>query len=132
MTSVTRYKKELQKKLLCSRKDKEILLEQYEGMLNGFLEETPSPSREQLEDAFGPPENMAETLLASVTAEDLVRYQKGHRVMRVLAKVLVGIALAASIALTVKLYLDSQIPVIVEKTIIIGETIPVNETEESK
>ena len=132
MKSVARYKEELEKKLLCSRKDKEKLLGRFEDMLNEFLAETPSPSREQLEDAFGPPENMAQALLAGVTTEDFVRYQKRHQVMCVLVKVLLGITLAVSMALTAKLYLDSQRPVVVEETIIIEETIPVAETEVSK
>ena len=129
---VARYKKELKKKLRCSRKDKKKLLGQFDVILNGFLEETAPLSREQLEDAFGPPENMAETLLTSVSVEDLVRYQKHHSVTRVLIKALVGIALAASIILTAKLYLDGQTPVVVDEVIVIDGTQPVIETEELK
>lgn len=132
INSIARYKKELNKKLLCSSKDKKKLLGQFDVMLNGFLEETVCPSSEQLEDAFGPPENMAETLLTSVSTEDLAHYQKHHRVTRVLIKALVVIALAASIILTVKLYLDSQTPVIIDEVIVIDGTQPVIETEELK
>lgn len=97
---VERYKKELNKRLSCSKNVRKRLVDQFEGALEGFLEDNNSPSAEDMNLAFGSPAEMAQTLMESVTQEEKHQYQRLGRIKRILA----GIVLGAFLLLTVYIY----------------------------
>ena len=97
---VEQYKKDLNKHLSCSKNVKKRLTDQFQGVLEGFLEDNDSPSAEALNLAFGSPEEMAQTLMEGVTQEEKHRYQRLVLIKRILA----GIVLSAFLLLTIYIY----------------------------
>jgi hypothetical protein len=95
--SVTRYEKELKKKLPCRRSEQNKLLSRFHVMLGSFLEENPAPTAEELHTAFGPPEAMAAVLSDGISPEEKARYQNGMKLRRVIVGVLAALLLLATI-----------------------------------
>lgn len=71
--AVREYRRELTRRLNCTRKTKERLLSQFDETLSDFLDDSPNPTAEELEAAFGKAGDMAETLLASVPVEEQLK-----------------------------------------------------------
>ena len=60
--NIRRYERELKKSVRGFRLRKQLIAE-FERSLAPLLEEIPDPSYEDLADAFGPPEHLAQSLL---------------------------------------------------------------------
>ena len=95
MNSVALYKKKLKKHLPCKNVVKKRLLENFQTSLDEFLEDHPSPTAEELNAAFGPPEEMAKILSAEISQEDVARYRKGRKIKRILSVVLAVVVTAS-------------------------------------
>lgn len=54
-----------------------------------FLEDHPSPTTDDLRDAFGPPEEMAQVLMEGLSKEDRQKYLQRQNCKRILAVILV-------------------------------------------
>ena len=80
-----RYRSKLKKKLHCMRKTQCKLLGEFDCMLNGFLDENPDASFDDLCSAFGPPEEMARILMAEISEEETRKYRLHVRFKRILA-----------------------------------------------
>ena len=93
MNSVALYKKKLKKHLPCKNVVKKRLLENFQTSLDEFLEDHPSPTIEELDTAFGPPEEMVKILSAEISQEDADSYRKSCTVKRVLSAICAGIFL---------------------------------------
>lgn len=65
-----RYRRKLRKLLSCGPGRKKELLSRFENSLSPFLEDCPAPGYEQLEAAFGPPEEMASVLMEAVSERE--------------------------------------------------------------
>ena len=68
--AIRQYRRALSRKLPCTKAVKVRLLKRFDGLAASYLEESPSPSMEDLYRGFGPVEEMAESLLVSVTPEE--------------------------------------------------------------
>ena len=66
--NIRRYERELKKSVRGFRLRKQLIAE-FERSLAPLLEELPSPSYEDLVDAFGPPEHLAEMLLHDIDTQ---------------------------------------------------------------
>lgn len=95
-TDVKRYLRALNRCLPCEGEPKKRLMESFRWSLTAFLEETPEPDMLTLHHAFGPPGEMANVLMSSLTAEDLLKskHSKGRRiVLTVLAAAFAAVVL---------------------------------------
>ena len=111
-----RYKSKLRKKLLCMRKTRSKLLSEFDCMLNGFLDENPDASFNDLCNAFGPPEEMSRILMAEISGEETHKYRLQIRFKRLLA----GFCAVAflSFVLYVFIYKECRDMILVEETYI--------------
>ena len=76
VNAVAQYRRALKKKLRCSSKAKKRLLTGFVQTLTAYLEENSNPSMEELSAAFGPPNAMAEILMAELTAQEQTQYRR--------------------------------------------------------
>lgn len=112
--AVDQYRKDLKRFLLCSSKVKERLLNQYEYTLLFFLADNPSPTMDELNQAFGTPVVMAQTLMAEVTPEEYKKY----RVIMVIKRIFIGILLGIFLIFTAYVYFVKETPINVTEQII--------------
>lgn len=82
--NIRRYGRELKKSVRGFRLRKQLMAE-FERSLAPLLEELPSPSYEDLVDAFGPPEHLAEMLLHEVDVRPLSWKAKAALAVGILA-----------------------------------------------
>ena len=76
-----KYLRELRRHLRCSRKTKKRLLEQFKAYQRSAIDDT--PDYDQMVTMFGPPEEMARTLMEEVSQEERSIYQ--HKKQRLKA-----------------------------------------------
>ena len=106
--SVAQYRRAFKKQLACSRSTQEQLTLRFQSMLNGFLEDYPSPTMQELYNALGSPEELAKSFSADIPAEEAVRYARKQTARRVIVGILVGLLLIA----TVYVFFVKQSPLI--------------------
>lgn len=102
MTAVIeQYKRSLKRHLHCDRITKRHLMARFESTLNVYLDDfgwpTAWPNRQDLENAFGPPEQMAELLSSEIPLELKARYAKAGKIRRAVLIVLIALLLLFSI-----------------------------------
>lgn len=105
-----RYRRELKKRLNCGGIKQRELLDQFDNSLSCFLEECPSPTYAQLEEAFGPPAEMAAILMESISPGERKRYHAEKALLKVLA------GLAAALFVVFALYVFWQKEFVVIET----------------
>ena len=104
--SVLQYERLLKKQLRCTTAVRKRLLEKFRGALLVFLDETPEPSRNQLREAFGPPEEMAQVLMTEVSPEEKAEYRRNRRIRRIAA----GVIAVVFVLFTMCVYFEKQKP----------------------
>lgn len=79
---VASYRRTLSHTLHCSLREKKQLLAQFDHMTIHLLDESEAPSREALTKAFGPPEELAKSMLETLPTEAQVKWkrQRRHRI----------------------------------------------------
>lgn len=107
MNTVLQYERLLKKQLRCTTAVRKRLLEKFRGALLVFLEETPEPSLNQLREAFGPPEEMAQVLMTEVSPEENTEYRRNRRIRRIA----VGVIAVVFALFTMYVYFEKQKPV---------------------
>ena len=105
--TVLQYERLLKKQLRCTTAVRKRLLEKFRGALLVFLEETPEPSTNQLREAFGPPEEMAQVLMTEVSPEEMAEYRRNRRIRRIAA----GVIAVVFVLFTMYVYFEKQKPV---------------------
>lgn len=90
-----RYKNEMRKALLCSRRTRKKLMEQFDVYRNKTLEDLSSPNYDQMVSLFGPPEEFAWELMQDVPPDELVKYRREKLICKITA-FLLGISLIIS------------------------------------
>lgn len=101
-----KYRKALSRHLPCCRSAKARVLKEFSASMDAYLEEYPHASYAQLCEAFGPPEDMAQTLYAQVTPKEIGTYKTRQNILRVIG----AVALAAFLAVTVYIYFYMRKP----------------------
>lgn len=76
------YIKELKAHLKCGRSLRKQVLSDFLPALTSYLEDVPSPTRTMLEDAFGPPQEMAMVLMKSISQEEQISYKRKRKLLR--------------------------------------------------
>ena len=92
------YKRSLKKHLsreYCSGKTRSALLARFDTMVNTLAEDCPSPTAEDLNAAFGTPEQLAQVLLAGMPQEEVLRREQSFRRAQVLRHVVLAVLAAA-------------------------------------
>ena len=125
---VKQYRRALKRKLRCSGGVRKRLLEKFDGAAVSYLENEPTPALAGVTEAFGPPEEMARTLMEEVTSEEATAYKWGVIVRRVIA----AVALAAVLGFAIYTFCWKEVgfTIIVETYEILpdGTKVPVNAT----
>lgn len=125
---VKQYRRALKRKLRCSWGVQKRLLEKFDDAAFSYLENEPTPALAEVTEAFGPPEEMARTLMEEVTPKEAAAYKRGTILRRVLA----GVAAAAVLAFAIYTFCWKEIgfTIIVETYEILpdGTKVPVDAT----
>lgn len=106
--TVLQYERLLKKQLRCTTAVRKRLLEKFRGALLVFLEETPDPNLNQLREAFGPPEEMAQVLMTEVSPEERAEYCRNRRIWRIVA----GVIAVVFVLFTMYIYFEKQKPLV--------------------
>lgn len=123
-----KYKREVRTFLKCGRKQRKSLLDQLEAFkdsANSGLEEN---SYDWFAANFGPPEEMAASLMQNISAGEIAQFQNGQRRKRFFLCVFV----AAVIAGTLYIWFEKSNPIVVYDDVSAGEEIQINEKENPK
>lgn len=91
--SVRNYRKQVLRELRCGILTKIRLREKLTASLKYFAYENPKPTDWELEDAFGPPEEMAATLMYGVSKKEQQRCLQVRQMMQVGVAVLMAVIL---------------------------------------
>lgn len=105
--TVMQYERLLKKQLRCTTAVRKRLLEKFRGVLLVFLEETPEPSLNQLHEAFGPPEEMAQVLMTEVSPDEKAVYRRNRRIQCIAA----GVIAVVFVLFTMYVYFEKQKPI---------------------
>ena len=92
------YRRAVEKALPCRREVRESLLNQMERFQKGAAEnDALPPTYPQLVENYGPPEQFAQTLMASVPQQELTAYRQEKRFVQIVLGVLAAILFAFTI-----------------------------------
>lgn len=94
--SVAQYLRVLKKHLACDNSKRKQLMLRFQSMLNTLLADCPAPTKQELYDAFGSPEELANTLSEEITPEDTAQYWRKQKARRIIAGILVALLLGAT------------------------------------
>ena len=107
--AIEQYKRRLKRRLRCDSVMKQQLMGRFEGMLNVYLGDSgwPAswPGKQDLENAFGSPEQMARILMDEIPANVTAKYRKKKKVK----KAIVAILIAALVLLTVYIWIYKDV-----------------------
>lgn len=95
VNAAAKYRRALEKELRCGQNVKKRLLANFDRTLDTYLEENAEPSMDELISAFGPAENLAETLMEAVTPQERKQYER-----TTVWKVILGVILAVALLLS--------------------------------
>lgn len=102
--AIERYKRRLKRCLHCGSITKRRLMDRFEGMLNVYLSDSgwPAswPGKQDLENAFGTPEQMARILMDEIPHNVIAKYRRKKRILRVIGAVIVAALLAQVVYLS--------------------------------
>lgn len=126
MKGWNKYKREVKASLKCDRKQRKQLLNQLEAFKNssGMEDDTYG----QLFASFGPPEEMAASLMENVSESEVTRFQNRENMWHFLLCVFI----AAFVAGTLYIWFEKANPVVVYDQVSVGEEIHINEKENPK
>lgn len=89
--AIEQYKRKLKRHLVCDSTTKQRLMGRFDGMLNVYLGDSgwPAswPGKQDLENAFGTPEQMAEILMDEIPACKRAKYRRNRRIIRVIVAI---------------------------------------------
>lgn len=101
--AVRQYRRGLRKAMKCCRSHKKRFLEKFDKALEPFLEDSPEPTLQQLEAAFGPAETMARSFMEELTEQDRKRYAVRKRIVVCVATaVILAVVTLAAIHIATK------------------------------
>lgn len=112
---VRKYLRRVRRGPACFRKGER--LRRLNASLEAFAEDCPAPEYRQIVEAFGPPEEMARTLMGEIPLEESSAYFRWERVLKAAACVLLLVSLFAGWMWGQR---TAEVTVTVEETTIIG------------
>lgn len=123
MKGWNKYKREVKASLKCDRKLRRNLLSQLEdfkdspGMEDGAYD--------QFAISFGPPQEMASSLMESVSVKEIRKFQNEKKMWRFLLCIFVAVLVAG----TLYIWFEKSNPVVVYDQVSVSEEIKINEKE---
>lgn len=118
---VNQYKKALKKNLRCSSNVKERLIDKFNRSLSTLLDDKPTPSMNEICDAFGSPKDMALVLMEEVTPEEIALYRRRKIITRIILGAITVLFLAFVINVAVAVYRFNSTPFSIEDEIIVED-----------
>lgn len=110
-----KYLRKVRRRLACFRKRER--LRRLDTLLRAYAADCPAPDYGQIVEAFGPPEEMARTLMREVPSEESSAYFRWERTLKAAACVLLLISMAAVWMWGQR---SAAVTVAIERTVIIG------------
>lgn len=90
---ISKYLRRVRRGLACFRKRER--LRRLDGLLRAFAADCPAPDYSRIVEAFGPPEEMARTLMREVPPEESAAYSRWGKALKTVACVLLVVSLSA-------------------------------------
>ena len=118
-----KYKREVKASLKCDRKLRRNLLSQLEDFKESSGVE--DGAYDQFAISFGPPQEMASSLMESVSAKEIRKFQNEKKMWRFLLCIFVAVLVAG----TLYIWFEKNNPVVVYDQVSVSEEIKINEKE---
>lgn len=123
MKGWNKYKKEVKASLKCDRKLRRNLLSQLEDFKDSSGVE--DGAYDQFAISFGPPQEMASSLMESVSVKGIRKFQNEKKMWRFLLCIFVAVLVAG----TLYIWFEKSNPVVVYDQVSVSEEIKINEKE---
>ena len=121
-----KYKREVKASLKCDRKLRRNLLSQLEDFKDSSGVE--DGAYDQFAISFGPPQEMASSLMESVSVKEIRKFQNEKKMWRFLLCIFVAVLVAG----TLYIWFEKSNPVVVYDQVSVSEEIKINEKESPK
>lgn len=118
-----KYKREVKASLKCDRKLRRNLLSQLEDFKDSSGVE--DGDYDQFAISFGPPQEMASSLMESVSVKEIRKFQNEKKMWRFLLCIFVAVLVAG----TLYIWFEKSNPVVVYDQVSVSEEIKINEKE---
>ena len=118
-----KYKREVKASLKCDRKLRRNLLSQLEDFKDSSGVE--DGAYDQFAISFGPPQEMASSLMESVSVKEIRKFQNEKKMWRFLLCIFVAVFVAG----TLYIWFEKNNPVVVYDQVSVSEEIKINEKE---
>mgnify|MGYP004697606767 FL=1 len=118
-----KYKREVKASLKCDRKLRRNLLSQLEDFKDSSGVE--DGACDQFAISFGPPQEMASSLMESVSVKEIRKFQNEKKMWRFLLCIFVAVLVAG----TLYIWFEKSNPVVVYDQVSVSEEIKINEKE---
>ena len=118
-----KYKREVKASLKCDRKLRRNLLSQLEDFKDSSGVE--DGAYDQFAISFGPPQEMASSLMESVSVKEIRKFQNEKKMWRFLLCIFVAMLVAG----TLYIWFEKSNPVVVYDQVSVSEEIKINEKE---
>ena len=118
-----KYKREVKASLKCDRKLRRNLLSQLEDFKDSSGVE--DGAYDQFAISFGPPQEMASSLMESVSVKEIRKFQNEKKMWRFLLCIFVAVLVAG----TLYIWFEKNNPVVVYDQVSVTEEIKINEKE---
>lgn len=118
-----KYKREVKASLKCDRKLRRNLLSQLEDFKDSSGVE--DGAYDQFAISFGPPQEMASSLMESVSVKEIRKFQNEKKMWRFLLCIFVAVLVAG----TLYIWFEKSNPVVVSDQVSVSEEIKINEKE---
>lgn len=123
MKGWNKYKKEVKASLKCDRKLRRNLLSQLEDFKDSSGVE--DGAYDQFAISFGPPQEMASSLMESVSVKEIRKFQNEKKMWRFLLCIFVAVLVAGALYI----WFEKSNPVVVYDQVSVSEEIKINEKE---
>lgn len=123
MKGWNKYKKEVKASLKCDRKLRRNLLSQLEDFKDSSGVE--DGAYDQFAISFGPPQEMASSLMESVSVKEIRKFQNEKKMWRFLLCIFVAVLVDG----TLYIWFEKSNPVVVYDQVSVSEEIKINEKE---
>ena len=123
MKGWNKYKKEVKASLKCDRKLRRNFLSQLEDFKDSSGVE--DGAYDQFAISFGPPQEMASSLMESVSVKEIRKFQNEKKMWRFLLCIFVAVLVAG----TLYIWFEKSNPVVVYDQVSVSEEIKINEKE---
>lgn len=123
MKGWNKYKREVKASLKCDRKLRRNLLSQLEDFKDSSGME--DGAYDQFAISFGPPQEMASSLMESVSVKEIRKFQNEKKMWRFLLCIFVAVLVAG----TLYIWFEKSNPVVVYDQVSVSEEIKINEKE---